>query len=115
MPLGSRPGASKTTVARSESLGVASEDIQKKQAAHLENFGRLAKLGSLTTAGPCSDPDKATRGIVVINADSIADAENLFGPDLYVSEGYMKAELHEYKTLGFTRGTKPLAKIRTLT
>jgi len=79
--------------------GVAPEDIQKKQAAHLENFGRLAKLGSLTAAGPCSDPGKVTRGIVVINAESIADAETLFGPDPYVSEGYMKTELHGYQTV----------------
>lgn len=79
--------------------GVAPEEIQKKQAAHLGNFGRLAQLGSLTTAGPCADPDKVTRGIVVINAESIADAETLFAPDPYVSEGYMKAELHEYQTV----------------
>lgn len=79
--------------------GVAPEEIQKKQAAHLENFGRLAKLGLLTTAGPCSDPDKVTRGIVVINAESIANAETHFGPDPYVSEGYMKAELHGYQTV----------------
>ncbi len=79
--------------------GVAPEEIQKKQAAHLENFGRLAKLGSLTTAGPCSDPDKVTRGIVVINADSIAEAEAMFGPDPYVSEGFMKAELNGYQTI----------------
>jgi uncharacterized protein YciI len=79
--------------------GVATEEIQKKQAAHLENFGRLAKLGSLTAAGPCSDPEKITRGIVVINADSIADAEAMFGPDPYVSEGFMKAELNGYQTV----------------
>jgi uncharacterized protein YciI len=79
--------------------GVAAEEIQKKQAAHLENFGRLAKLGSLTAAGPCSDPDKVTRGIVVVNADSIAEAEAMFGPDPYVSEGFMKAELNGYKTI----------------
>ena len=79
--------------------GVAPEEIQKKQAAHIDNFGRLAKLGSLTAAGPCSDPDKVTRGIVVINADSIADAEAMFGPDPYVSEGFMKAELNGYRTV----------------
>ncbi len=79
--------------------GIAAEVVQQKQNAHLENFGRLAKLGSLTTAGPCADPDKKTRGIVVIHADSIADAESKFTPDPYVSEGFMKAELHEYQTV----------------
>ena len=79
--------------------GIATEIIQQKQASHLENFGRLAKLGSLTAAGPCADPDKKTRGIVVIHADSVADAESKFGPDPYVSEGFMKAELHQYEVI----------------
>ena len=47
----------------------------------MTNYCRLAKLGSLTIAGPCADPDKVTRGIVVIHADSIPDAEAMFGPD----------------------------------
>ncbi len=79
--------------------GIAAEVVQQKQNAHVENFGRLAKLGSLTAAGPCADPDKKTRGIVVIHAVSIADAESKFTPDPYVSEGFMKAELHEYQTV----------------
>jgi uncharacterized protein YciI len=79
--------------------GIAPEVVAQKQAAHLANFGRLAKLGSLTIAGPCADPDKKTRGIVVVHADSIADAESKFGPDPYVSEGFMKAELHPFQTV----------------
>ena len=79
--------------------GIAAEEIQKKQSAHLENFGRLAKLGSLTAAGPCTDPEKVIRGIVVIHADSVQDAEAMFGPDPYVSEGFMKAELNGFQTI----------------
>ena len=79
--------------------GIATEIIQQKQASHLENFGRLAKLGSLTAAGPCADPNKRTRGIVIIKAGSIADAESKFGPDPFVSEGYMNAELHQYEVI----------------
>jgi len=79
--------------------GIATEMIQQKQASHIENFGRLAKLGSLTVAGPCADPAKTTRGIVVLHADSIADAESKFGPDPYVSEGFMKAELHPFEVI----------------
>jgi uncharacterized protein YciI len=79
--------------------GVSPEDIKKKQAAHLENFGRLAKLGLLTVAGPCSDPDKSIRGIVVIHAESISVAEDYFKPDPYVSEGFMNVELHHYQTV----------------
>jgi uncharacterized protein YciI len=79
--------------------GISPEVIQQKQAAHLENFGRLAKLDSLTVAGPCADPKKKTRGIVVVHADSIADAGSKFAPDPYVSEGFMKLELHQFKTI----------------
>ena len=79
--------------------GISPEVVKQKQAAHLENFGRLAKIDSLTIAGPCADPNKKTRGIVVVHADSIADAESKFLPDPYVSEGFMKAELHQFKTI----------------
>ena len=79
--------------------GVEPESIKQKQAAHIENFGRLAKLDSLTVAGPCSDPNKKIRGIVVVHADSIADAESKFTPDPYVSEGFMKLELHQFKSV----------------
>ncbi len=77
--------------------GTAPEDIQKMQASHLDNFRRLAKLGELSAAGPCADPDKIVRGIVVINATSLADAESKFGVDPYVSEGFMKTEIHPYQ------------------
>ena len=79
--------------------GIAADVIQQKQVAHLDNFGRLAKLGSLTAAGPCADPNKKTRGIVVVHANSVNDAESKFAPDPYVSQGFMKAELNQYKTI----------------
>lgn len=77
--------------------GRAQTEVEKMQAAHLENFWRLAKLGELSAAGPCADPDKLVRGIVVINATSIADAESKFAADPYVSEGYMKTEIHQFQ------------------
>jgi len=61
--------------------GTWSEEIQKKQASPIENFDRLAKRGSLTTAGRCVDAKKMTRGIVVVHAESIAKAESFFGSD----------------------------------
>jgi uncharacterized protein YciI len=79
--------------------GVAPEEIQKKQAAHLENFGRQAKAGSLTAAGPCADPTKITRGIVVVHAPSLKAAEALFESDPYVTEGFMKSEMHPYQVV----------------
>ena len=77
--------------------GTAQEEIQKMQADHMENFGRLAKVGELSAAGPCADPEKIVRGIVVINATSIKDAESKFEPDPYVGQGFMKTEIHQYR------------------
>ena len=79
--------------------GTAKEDVQKMQMAHLANFTRLAGIGELSAAGPCVDPDKTIRGIVVINASSIADAESKFKPDPYVSGGFMKAEMHQFNKI----------------
>lgn len=79
--------------------GTAQEEIQKMQAAHLENFGRLAKLGELSAAGPCADPEKVVRGIVVIKASSLADAQSKFEPDPYVGQGFMKTEIHQYRAV----------------
>jgi uncharacterized protein YciI len=79
--------------------GTAQEDIQKMQAAHLANFTRLAKINELTAAGPCADPAKSVRGIVVINANSLKDAESKFSSDPYVSEGFMKTEIHQYQNV----------------
>jgi uncharacterized protein YciI len=76
---------------------VAKEEIQKKQNAHIQNFERLAKLGSLTAAGPCVDPSKVVRGIVVIHANNSDEARGMFQPDPYVTEGFMNAEMHPYR------------------
>ena len=76
--------------------GIAADVIQQQQVAHLDNFGRLAKLGSLTVAGPCVDPNKSTRGIVVVHANSVNDAESKFATDPYVSE-HRRAYLAEQR------------------
>ena len=40
------------------SQGTERSEIEKMQAAHLANFGRLYKAGKLLTAGPLADPQK---------------------------------------------------------
>jgi len=81
------------------SAGTAKEEIEQMQKAHIGNFERLAGLGELSAAGPCSDPEKTVRGIVVVHATSLADAEAKFGADPYVTQGFMKTEIHPYKSL----------------
>ncbi len=79
--------------------GTAKAEMEQMQKAHVGNFGRLAGLGELSAAGPCSDPEKRVRGIVVVHATSLVEAEAKFGADPYVTQGFMKTEIHPYKAL----------------
>src|SRR5262245_47992568 len=69
--------------------GTERSEIEKMQAAHLANFGRLHKEGKLFTAGPMADPQKKMRGIVVVTAPDLKSLTELFEPDPYVKQGFM--------------------------
>ncbi len=73
---------------------VPQEELRAKQAAHLENFGRLAKANQLLAAGPLRDPDRRLRGIVVVQAARAEQIPAYFEPDPYISEGFMCLETH---------------------
>jgi len=75
--------------------GVATEEIQTMQAAHLGNFRRLAKAGKLLTAGPLNDRKQKLRGIVVVKAATKASVQEMFKADPYVTNGFMNVEAHE--------------------
>ncbi len=79
-------------VAGKPATGVAKEEIQKKQQAHLDNFKRLANAKLLLAAGPLADPNKKLRGIVVVVADDEQQLPEHFRSDPYVDEGFMKLE-----------------------
>jgi uncharacterized protein YciI len=75
--------------------GVAKEELQAMQKAHIDNFDRLARLGELFAAGPMADPQKHKRGIILVQAESEEKLPDLFAPDPYVKQGYMKLEASE--------------------
>ena len=75
--------------------GVASEEVEKMQAAHLGNFKKLAEESKLLTAGPMTDPEKKLRGIVVVKASGPAELNKMFEPDPYVQKGYLTIEATE--------------------
>jgi uncharacterized protein YciI len=64
-------------------------EIERMQAAHLANFGRLHQEGKLFAAGPLADPQRKMRGIVVVTARDLKSLPALFEPDPYVKRGYM--------------------------
>lgn len=65
------------------------EEIQNYQMAHIENFKKLFGEQKLMTAGPCADPDKTKRGIVILSVKQKSEIADLFKPDPYVSKGFL--------------------------
>jgi uncharacterized protein YciI len=74
------------------SQGTERSEIEKLQAAHLANFGRLHKAGKLFTAGPLVDPQKKMRGIVVVKAPDLKSLSELFEPDPFVKNGFLNID-----------------------
>lgn len=68
------------------------EEIQKYQMAHIDNFKRLFGENKLMTAGPCADPEKTKRGIVILAVKSEKEIAECFKPDPYISMGFMEVK-----------------------
>lgn len=81
------------------SAGVSKEEIAAKQKAHIDNFKRLAEAKSLFLAGPMADPAKIKRGIVLVAAEDEKQLPDLFKPDPYVSEEFMKLDVSEIEKM----------------
>ncbi len=71
------------------------EEMERMQAAHLENFGRLFKLGKLSAAGPLADPVRKLRGIVCVSATNAAEIPEYFAEDPFIEHGILEIEAHE--------------------
>ncbi|MBS0261944.1 MAG: hypothetical protein JSS02_08300 [Planctomycetes bacterium] len=69
--------------------GTERSEIEKMQAAHLANFGKLYQAGKLFAAGPMSDPQKKKRGIVVATAPDTKALAELFEPDPFIQNGFL--------------------------
>ncbi len=74
--------------------GVERSEIERMQAEHIGNFGRLFELGRLSAAGPAGDPDGKIRGIVCVNARDESAMKEDFAPDPFIEHGYLKLEAH---------------------
>lgn len=67
----------------------------KLQKAHLENIGRLAKMGKLILAGPFMD-NQEIRGIYLFAVSSVEEAKELTQNDPAVKAGSLIMELHPW-------------------
>ena len=73
----------------------------EKQQVVAEHFARLQKMlndGYLILAGKTSTDLKTTFGIVIYEADSIKEAEEIAGNDPAVKAGIMSVEVFPFKT-----------------
>jgi len=77
------------------------DEVEKMQAQHLDNFRALTEQGTLLAVGPCVDPEKKIRGIVVLRGKSKEAIEQLFVNDPFIAEGWMKLDVvSEGTTMG---------------
>jgi uncharacterized protein len=64
---------------------------------HFEKLQQLLKEGKLILAGKTDGLNEKTFGIVILEADSEAEAKAIMENDPAVAEGIMKAELFPYR------------------
>ncbi|MBL7691668.1 MAG: hypothetical protein JNM41_08735 [Flavipsychrobacter sp.] len=65
-------------------------------AGHMRNIGRLADAGKLVVAGPLKKNEKEYRGIFILNATGIAEANKLLDTDAAIRAKLLEAELYEW-------------------
>lgn len=77
----------------------ATPEIEALQEAHLANLRRLSEMGKLVLNGPLLDSFATggeIRGIGVLKASSLAEAQELIGTDPMVRVGRLIFELHTW-------------------
>lgn len=65
-------------------------------AGHMNNIGRLAKLGKLVVAGPLGKNEKSYRGIFILSAATFEEANELLMTDPAIKEKIFEAELYKW-------------------
>ena len=74
-------------------------EIDALQEAHLANLGRLGEMGKLVLNGPLLDSFATSgeiRGIGVLKANSLAEAQELISTDPMVKVGRLIFEMHAW-------------------
>lgn len=63
---------------------------------HMENMGRLAKIGKLTVAGPFEKNDKNFRGLFILNVKTIDEAKELIMTDPAIKAQIFDVDMIEW-------------------
>ncbi|MBB6612177.1 hypothetical protein H7F15_14095 [Pontibacter sp. Tf4] len=72
------------------------EKLNQYFRGHMENIGRLAKEGKLVVAGPFGKNDKNYRGIFILDAKTIEEAQKLVETDPAVQAKIFDVELYPW-------------------
>jgi uncharacterized protein YciI len=72
------------------------EAIDSAFAGHMANMGRLVADGKLIVAGPLKKNDKEYRGIFILNAKTLEEAQQLLATDPAVNGKFLEAELYQW-------------------
>ena len=72
------------------------ERRQRARPAHLEHMNRLNEAGRVQYGGPLLDGDNAVGSLIIVEAESLADAKATFARDPYIVEDVFE----RYEILG---------------
>lgn len=72
------------------------ETVSKLFRGHMDNIGKMAADGKLVVAGPMQKNDQSYRGIFILNAKSIAEAQQMLESDPAIREKLLVAELYTW-------------------
>ncbi|MCX2738960.1 YciI family protein [Pontibacter anaerobius] len=72
------------------------EKLNEYFRGHIENIGRLAKEGKLIVAGPLGKNDKNYRGIFILDAKTVEEAQKLVETDPAVKAKIFDVELYPW-------------------
>lgn len=72
------------------------EKLNELFKGHMDNINRLAKDGKLIVAGPLKKNDKNYRGIFILNAKNLEEANELLLSDPAIKEKVFEVEIFEW-------------------
>ena len=76
------------------------ERRQRARPAHLEHMNRLDEAGRLRHGGPLLEGDNAVGSLIILEAESLADAKATFARDPYiVDDVFERYEILETKQI----------------
>ncbi len=76
---------------------IPADDMQRIQAAHMDNIRSMAKDGILVAAGPMDDKVRTISGVFVLRAPSLAEAQRIAERDPTVVEHRNTVDTHAWR------------------